>query len=353
MKNLQEEVTSVKDREDGCIVTIPWKSNDGRSRNHIQRSFRDRISNPQDGFFYFANFDTNSKDMIDSFNIPSHLLKDTSKFEVMDSYDQGRDTCVHHRVFESKGTFLFAKVAPRTCGEHVGGLDQRPCWHDLLTETCKNKPEIKRGSRRDGRSKYYPAHGYRKDPLKDNLSEYSFKPGTSEEIKNHINTGLSNLSGTLEHSSRPVLSGLSEFAVFEDVAELIELPSSSKETCTKKTHTSSLTKEKKKFRYYTTALSIGFEYWSQSHVDQDMMFSSVTAFGPEGTAPDEILQYFVFPDHGLIVPLRDGEVLVFNLNVTHASTNPRRPGTFLVSGHNPLKTVRVQSSVHLKSKSKK
>ena len=60
-----------------------------------------------------------------------------------------------------------------------------------------------------------------------------------------------------------------------------------------------------------------------SHTDQDFSLSCITVFWDKKTytCSDEIVQYFVFPEDGIAVALRPGDILLFNPCVPHCASS--------------------------------
>ena len=77
---------------------------------------------------------------------------------------------------------------------------------------------------------------------------------------------------------------------------------------------------------WAKTFSIGRNYWSQSHVDNDFYFTRLTVLAPEDTPHSRytgiVIYYFVFPCYKVRIPLRSGDVLMFNPLVAHSCSNP-------------------------------
>ena len=90
---------------------------------------------------------------------------------------------------------------------------------------------------------------------------------------------------------------------------------------------------------YATALSIGYDYWSKVHKDLDYFPTSLSALAEESEDHDDILFYFVFPEYELSIPIRSGEILIFNPVLSHACTNPKYCSAIIFSAYVSKKTI--------------
>ena len=143
----------------------------------------------------------------------------------------------------------------------------------------------------------------------------------------------------METCSRIVDASMIESRIFGIIKQKIDLPACS--------HPNSKSQKNgnhaKLHRMFHTGLSIGLDYWSQTHTDEDCYFTSLTVCGG-GNDHDEVVQNFAFPEYRSRVPMRSGEVLLFNSEIEHSCTNARRSGTFIISGHNSGKSVRARTA---------
>jgi hypothetical protein len=89
------------------------------------------------------------------------------------------------------------------------------------------KPNVLRGSLRNGLEEQYVCHGYRKNPLDCGFGEYTFNEGVSDTIKNSINRGISQLVGEMEEkvmaeintANFEACAGYDDFLRMQDVFE--------------------------------------------------------------------------------------------------------------------------------------
>ena len=328
-----------------------WKKNRGKDAPNKRRQVVDPIHLPlkQDvppGFFYRFDYgDDESRRYADSLcsSIPPELIVDCNNFTVYDNFKGSRKESVDNMILLSEeGTFIAAKLSPRQASAFLGGETKiRQFYKDLL-EASDVRPDIKRGPTREGISEAYTGFGYKADRCTGELRGYAFKPGVDEIVKNRVDQALCDLSFAVERGARALDNPLAESRVMASFKSVTGLPS-----CSEPAPNSEDRPEE--IRMYSTALSIGFDYWSLSHEDKDLYFTALTANGPDSLDINLIVQNFVFPKRESLVPLRSGEVMLFNPYEQHGSTNARSSGSFLVSNHNARKTARTAAALALKN----
>ncbi len=93
-----------------------------------------------------------------------------------------------------------------------------------------------------------------------------------------------------------------------------------------------------------TAFSIGSNYWSKAHRDCDFYFTTLSVLSPTDEQHDAIVYYFAFPEYKIAIPMRSGEIILFNPEKTHSCTNPRFEGSYIFSAYVASKTVPTQAT---------
>jgi hypothetical protein len=98
------------------------------------------------------------------------------------------------------------------------------------------------------------------------------------------------------------------------------------------------------------ALSGGRNVYLPLHTDQDYFLSAVVIYSEHRTG-NSILQYFCFPTRGKCIPLRNGDVLLFNPQIPHCISSPTstKPDVFSISAY--LKTLVVSGNSNGKASS--
>jgi hypothetical protein len=185
------------------------------------------------------------------------------------------------------------------------------------------KPNVLRGSMRNGLEEQYVCHGYRKNPLDSGFGEYTFNEGVSETIKYSISRGISKLVGEMEEkvmdeinrANFEVCAGYDDFLRMQDV---FKWPS-----------------------VYEWGIATQFallkRYCSRVHTDADYFLTTLMVYNVEAD-PDEVLYYFCFPTYNLAIPIKSGDIIVFNPLVPHCATNPSRNTAMIYSCYVSKKT---------------
>ena len=211
-------------------------------------------------------------------------------------------------------TFLCTRIPMRRTAElfkhHQG-------WQETIRKALGVKPCVKRGAARNGMSRSYIQFGWRKEPKGKGIGQYSFKKNTSAMDKDETNTNISKMVGLIEGAA----------AKFIHPNELMRL-------CTlHKACNVAFVAESQ-----STQFSIGMNYWSAAHDDEDWWWTILSVLDIEDTS-HSIIHWFVFPEFGAAVPMCAGDVLIFNPRVLHSCTNGTRDGSLIFSAYVSGKTV--------------
>jgi hypothetical protein len=207
---------------------------------------------------------------------------------------------------EQKTTFIALKVSEN---RKKVAPDKRLIYEAALQGMLLTKPNVVRGSKRNGVVKQYVCHGYRKNPKDRDIGEYEFNKGTSEETKQEIKDGVNLLVQDMEQrglaemgaANLRVCAGYIDFFKLQDK---FNLPSM---VCFG----------------IGTQFALSTWYTSRVHTDKDYFLTTLSVYDAEA-GPDEVLYYFCFPTYNVAIPMRSGDILVFNPTVPHCATNPSR-----------------------------
>ena len=92
----------------------------------------------------------------------------------------------------------------------------------------------------------------------------------------------------------------------------------------------------------STQVAIGFEYQSLTHIDHDFFYCLLSVTLPPTATKRQrksIVCYFVFGAHEIAIPLRDGDIILFNPLVPHCATGSAFPGAIIYSAYVSNRTV--------------
>jgi hypothetical protein len=185
------------------------------------------------------------------------------------------------------------------------------------------KPNVIRGALRNGLEEQYVCHGYRKNPLDRDIGEYSFNHGVSDDVKESLKEGVNLLVGEMEKRAMVEMNAanFNESAMFDDYIKMQYVygwPS---------VHEWGI----------GTQFALSKRYASQVHTDADYYNTTLMVYDAEAE-PDEVLHYFCFPTYGFAIPMRSGDIIVFNPLVPHCATNPSRDTAMIYSCYVSKKT---------------
>ena len=187
-----------------------------------------------------------------------------------------------------------------------------------LRRQWKKKPNVRRGKKAFGFCNGYKMFGIQKDPLGTGIGTYTWNQGVTPEDKKCLNKCACALVKQLELSSKVVEKHMSESNTMKFIRQQNR-------------------QEGMREDISATGLSIGYNYWSQSHKDYDFYFTRLTVLAPENNPhtqfDQEVIYYFVFPTYEICVPMKTGDVLLFNLIVLHSCSNPRFCGSYIMSAN--------------------
>jgi hypothetical protein len=217
-------------------------------------------------------------------------------------------------------TFVVLKVSERN---KVITHENMERYNESLEGLLRNKPTVKRGPLRNGVTIQYVCYGIRKNPLDPGFGEYAYKSGVGETEKQFISAGINNLVRDIETRA------------------MGEMNAANLSNCT---GCVSFVKTKIKFGLpsiyeggYATQLALARAYSSQMHTDRDFYHTFLSCYDKEAEK-DEILYYFCFPTYGFAVPMKSGDIIMFNPLVPHCATNPRRETALIYSMYVSNKT---------------
>ena len=193
-------------------------------------------------------------------------------------------------------------------------------FRSAVVRALNAKPDVARGDQCLGKCKRYVCFGHRKDPLGSGVGQYCFRSDTSESEIQWINHAIGEMVTKLEAATRLCLDESCDGESFQELQNVFCLPSIAKGTL-------------------STQFSVGVEYWSRSHSDDDFFYTTLSCLSDDPDDCDEVLYYFVFPKWGVAVPLRSGDIIAFNPREEHCCTNPSLANSLIFSAYVSAKTV--------------
>jgi hypothetical protein len=185
------------------------------------------------------------------------------------------------------------------------------------------KPNVIRGSLRDGVMQQYVCQGTRKNPLDSGFGEYAFNAGVSEDVQSSIKRGICRLVGEMEEKAMAEMSaanfnncaGYDEFFKMQDI---FDWPSV--------------------YEWgIATQFAMSKRYCSRVHTDADYFQTTLMVYDAKAP-PDEVLYYFCFPTYKFAIPMKSGDIIVFNPLVPHCASNPSRVTALIYSCYVSKKT---------------
>ena len=247
--------------------------------------------------------------------IPVEEMAGTISWDELDSEE--KTLIVYKEVVDGENDFLLAKVSRRQVQELKKGPDTSPDkMRKVFDLALRMKPDIARGSGRGGVGKVYKCFGWNHlyRPEKD-LFQYTTKRSCTEETEKAMNKDISGIVKGIEGIALRVLRGIKDFDGFRDMKEFLDLPS----VRGKEDPADDASKDEG----ICTQLAIANGgYWSQLHVDDDYIVTMLSVLAADPKREDEVLYTFNFPTFDISVPMKSGDILLFNSKYEHCSSNP-------------------------------
>jgi hypothetical protein len=186
----------------------------------------------------------------------------------------------------------------------------------------RTKPNVRRGDKNSGICKKHVNFGFRKEPLSSGkLGTYVFKPNVPDEIQESIEEEVSELACDMESAATHFITDREEeYTTFRKVQDTLNLPSLSENGL-------------------VTQLSVSVNHWARAHRDCDFFFTFLSCLSGKKEKSHDIIYYFCFPEHKIAVPLRSGDVIVFNPLFLHCCSNCQNDSSFIWSAYVSEKTV--------------
>ena len=70
-----------------------------------------------------------------------------------------------------------------------------------------------------------------------------------------------------------------------------------------------------------TQFSVGRNYWSGVHTDNDYFFTLLSCLVANQENHDEVIYYFCYPEYKVAIPMKSTDLLVFNPMKMHCCLN--------------------------------
>jgi hypothetical protein len=196
---------------------------------------------------------------------------------------------------------------------------------DVLDSTKKNIPNNNRGHTKKGISQHYMSFGWRKDRNTKYVSKYCLRQGTDDATRSIINTTINCLVNHCETVASVFFENMSACEDYKELQTNWQIPTITEDG-------------------YFTQCSIGYNYQSPMHVDNDYFYTVITCFCKTVTDPNEVIYDFCFPEYQTRIPMYNGTVFVFDPSCQHCATNPYYEDSYIMSCYVSSKTVQAHVS---------
>jgi len=214
--------------------------------------------------------------------------------------------------------------------------DFRKAVNDILAQ----KGVFNRGKRRTGCMESYKMYGWRRNhsgPEKGKIAKYVLNGEMTLDEEMDIEKGICGFVGAVEDASY-ALFPRGAVDAFQEIQRKANCPTLA--------------------NGFSTAIAMSKNYCSPQHKDDDFFYSLLTAFPASAAQPpyvhsdtrgghNPVLQYFVFLEEGIMIPMRYGDILIFNPQVLHGCTQPVSPDVIICSCYCKAETLCAANAYNL------
>ena len=155
-------------------------------------------------------------------------------------------------------------------------------------EIIQCKPNTGRGKKRDSINDGYAILGIHPDCNTGELVQYVFKKDVNKGKKKRLHQAAGGGIQMLEQAAKPLLNPFfgKELSIMQQIV------------CQTKLNV---------IGHNATAFSIGKNYHSLCHTDDDMFYTLLTVVGPKTLQQHDVVYLFCFPSYEIVIPLRSGD----------------------------------------------
>ena len=294
------------------------------------------------------------------FNIPLSHSVDVSHYKVIHSSKTKHAVCIQDDN-NDEITFICGKIDDTQAHSVMKGRSGYNDIRESINLLKKSKKNQDRGEDTSGTNTSYKLVGHRKDPLSNVNREYTFLPDTDKSNIDILHEIYSGLAYKMEKCARRLGNALYETGMYAFIQEQTGIPAVAIEPS--KINNSTIKKTTKMANQEITnipktkpnsqsglgtALAIGQNYWSKAHRDRDFYFSTLSVLSESTHDTGKVLYYYFFPDYEIAIPMRTGDILLFNPNITHSCSNPSTENAYIFSSYVAKQTVLVEEATRMR-----
>ena len=244
----------------------------------------------------------------------------TSDYEILDCVNDTTNLIVKGE----DGNLVFGKLSQRQTSE-LGTANDWEKIRVLFRNAIGMKDDIGRGKKRSGSNNCYKCFGHRKDPLGTGIGQYSFRQKVTAQDQESMVKEIGKLVDRMEQVGRRLTQQMPEHATYKTLKTKFDIPTVATNG-----------------KAFATQFSLGRNYWSGSHIDSDYYYTLLSCLSHNKSHHHRVLQYMVFAEYKLAVPIRSGDLLWFDPLSYHSCSNPAFPDSFIFSAYVSRKTVLTQ-----------
>jgi hypothetical protein len=210
------------------------------------------------------------------------------------------------------------KASHNQC-EHISPQKWKQYKEDLFEKAMELKPDVIRSPIKRATNYMFKCFGTRLDYSTGEVGTYVYKKNVPAQAQDACEKMAQKLVRDLEQVASSFLQKVPFFQRFECFRDAFELETLGEGLFTQ--------------------LCISKNYWSPVHKDNNYSYTIVACFSEYHQ--DVPIYHFNFPTFNHSIPLKSGDVMVFDSSVPHCSSNPEYEECYIMSTFVSQKTVRT------------
>ena len=233
--------------------------------------------------------------------------------------------------------FLPSKLNSKDCTD-----DLKRMWEEIKQAVqlfLQHHVPISRGKAAHGFAERYVCHGIRGNSYLA-VGDYAYKRDTPDNVKKECDGKAEKMMRFISNVLTDAMSPVNIMAfrsAFQQLCLDVDLMRQRKSSDPDAKH-----------RYsndiFWAAIAASIGYISKIHKDKDLTWGGIGCVNLRNLFSADIVTHFCFPDFRIAIPLRSGDLLLFNPSVRHCSLNPRLQHGVVFSLFNNGSTIPKQLS---------
>jgi hypothetical protein len=228
-------------------------------------------------------------------------------------FEEKRNSHIFMSGIEEDGNIFIGAKLSRTSTLEAGWLKTQE-HVKALYEAMGAKPNIERGKKRSPITEKYICFGNRAERHSNMISTYAFKKNIKTADKERMDNHVLSLVKILEAKASLLMANAGNVEWHKKLSVDIDIPTMNENG-------------------WCTQFCVGQNYCAPMHKDDDYFYTTLSCYTSIDDEQHEILYHFNFPEYEIAIPMRHGDILVFDPRINHCASNPRKENALIVSAY--------------------